>query len=184
MIITITGPRSIGKSTISKLVAKKLSLPYISSDEIGEKYFEKQGGLDKAIKSGVIDKFIKEEAYSLIKAQYKKDNFVIDLSGGSISSRKHPEVSEELRKLIKSKSIVIGLLPSENPQESIDLLFSREQHRVHFKSIPKEELFKKVEDDYHKFPSLFKSFAHHIVYTLNKSPDKIADEIIQYLKQC
>lgn len=40
MNITITGPRSVGKTTISKLIAKKLKLKYISSDEIGEKEFK------------------------------------------------------------------------------------------------------------------------------------------------
>ncbi|MBT6823985.1 cytidylate kinase, partial [archaeon] len=32
MIITITGPRSVGKSTVSKILAKKLKLKYTSSD--------------------------------------------------------------------------------------------------------------------------------------------------------
>ena len=63
MIITITGPRSVGKSTISKIVAKKLNMRYVSSDKIGEKAIKKEGGLDKAIKSGVIGKFIKKSAY-------------------------------------------------------------------------------------------------------------------------
>lgn len=54
MKITITGPRSVGKSTIGRLVARKLKMKYISSDEIGDKALKKEGGLDKAIKSGII----------------------------------------------------------------------------------------------------------------------------------
>jgi cytidylate kinase len=34
MRIAITGPRSVGKSTISKIVAEKLNLKYISSDDL------------------------------------------------------------------------------------------------------------------------------------------------------
>src|SRR3989344_5422199 len=104
MIITITGPRSVGKSTISKLVARKLGLKYVSSDEMGERALKKEGGLDKAIKSGVIGQFIKDSAYSLIREQYLKNNFVFDLSGGAVSSKKFPEASEKVRKIAKEKS--------------------------------------------------------------------------------
>jgi len=122
MIITITGPRSVGKSTISKLVAKKLKLKYISSDEIGERAMKKEGGLNKAIKSGAIEKFIEDSAYSLIRKEYRKNNFVFDLSGGSISSRKFPEASKKVRKIAKLKSTIIGLLPYKDKEKSIKLL--------------------------------------------------------------
>ena len=47
--ITLTGPRSVGKTTISKLLAKRLNLKYISSDELGEKITKKHGGLKKQL---------------------------------------------------------------------------------------------------------------------------------------
>jgi len=144
---------------------------------------KKKGGLDKVIKSGKIDKFIKEGAYSLIRAQYLKDNFVFDLSGGSVSSRKHPEVSKEVRRTANENSIVIGLLPSEDDSKSIQILFNREKNRSHFKDMSKEELFKKVEEDYYKFPELFKTFCNIIIYTENKTPEKISDEIIKLLEK-
>jgi adenylate kinase family enzyme len=81
MKITIVGPRSVGKTTIAKMLARKLRLPYISSDEMGEKAMRKYGGLDAAIKSGIIKKFIKKSGYSIIRRAYKKDEFVFDLSG-------------------------------------------------------------------------------------------------------
>ena len=73
MKITITGPRSVGKTTVSKLLAKNLKLRYYSSDEIGEKALKKEGGLDRAIKSGTIEKFIRKDAYNLIRNVYKKE---------------------------------------------------------------------------------------------------------------
>jgi adenylate kinase family enzyme len=68
--ITITGPRSVGKSTISKLLSKKLKLKYISSDELGEKLSKNFGGLDKAIKSGKIKELIRKKGYTEILKQY------------------------------------------------------------------------------------------------------------------
>ena len=146
MNITITGPRSVGKSTISKIVAEKLKLKYISSDEIGDKALKKNGGLDKATKSGIIIKFLKKNGYNLINNVYKnKNNYVFDLSGGSISSNKIKRASAQVRKNAKKKSIVIGLLPSNKINDSIDFLFKREVKRKHFKDMNRKDLFDKVK---------------------------------------
>ncbi len=184
MIITITGPRSVGKSTISKLVARKLRMKWVSSDEIGEKAMKKHGGLDKAIKSGVIKKFIKGSAYSLIRAEYKKDNFVFDLSGGSITSEKFPEASEKVRKITVKKSIVVGLLPYKDEKKSIKHLFSREQKRKHFKGMDKKELMEKTKRSYPRFPRVFKDICDFVVYTEKRKPKEIAEEIVKKIEIC
>jgi shikimate kinase len=185
MNITITGPRSVGKSTISKLVAKKLKLKYISSDEIGEKALKGQGGLDGTIKSGKINGFIiSRGAYSLIKEVYStKNNFVFDLSGGSISTKKFGDASKEVREIAKNNSYVIGLLPSKNLFGSIFMLFQRELKREHFKSMNKLLLFRKVVRNYLRFPFIFKNWADGIVYTKTKSPEQISNEIIGFVKK-
>src|SRR3990167_6308605 len=98
MRVTITGPRSVGKTTVSKLVAKKLNLKYISSDEIVEEAFKEYGGLDKAIKSGKAEELIKKGFYNLIIDVYEHgDNFVFDLSGGAFSSTSLSEASLKVR---------------------------------------------------------------------------------------
>lgn len=179
MRITITGPRSVGKTTVSKILANKLGLKYYSSDEIGEKYFAKQGGLDKAIKSGKIGKFIKDSSYGLIRGVYKKDNFVFDLSGGSVSSKKYPEASKKVRETAKKNSVVVGLLPSKNMEDAIEILFHREEKRPHFRNMDKKELLVETEKDYKKFPPLFDELCGLIIYTKNKTPEKISNEIIR-----
>jgi len=182
MKITITGPRSVGKSTISKIVAKKLDLKFISSDEIGEKSMKKYGGLDKAIKSGIIGKFIKDSSYGLIRAVYRKDNFVFDLAGGAFKSRKYAEASKKVRETAKRNSTVIGLLPSKKVGESVDILFSRESKRDHFMGMDKLELLEKVKDDFKRFPKILNKNCDFIVYTEGKSPKEVADEIVKKIK--
>lgn len=183
MIITITGPRSVGKSTISKILAKKLKMKYISADAIGEKALKKHGGLDNAIKTGIIKNFIKKRGYSLLKKEYKKDNFVFDLSAGSISSEDFPKASKELRNLAISKSLVIGLLPFEDKNSSINLLFKRERKRVHFNNLNKKELLSKTRKHYIKLIPLFNTFCDIIIYTENKDPRIISDNIIKLIKK-
>ena len=168
MKITITGPRSVGKTTISKIVAKKLKLKRYSSDEMGEEHLKERGGLDKAIKSGVVGEFIKNNTYNLIREVYKKDNFVFDLSGGAVSSRKFAGASEKVRKTAKENSIVVGLLPSKKIDESVKILFEREKNREHFKKEDMKKLLKKTEEDYKKFPPLFRELCNFIIYLLNR----------------
>jgi shikimate kinase len=182
MKITITGPRSVGKSTISKLLAKKLKLKYISSDEIGEKHTQKYGGLDKAIKSGKIKEMIEKEGYSLIKKVYEKDNFVFDLSGGSISSKKYETASKEIKEIVKKNPIIIGLLPEKNTKESIKFLFEREKEREHFKKMKATELLEKVDRNYKRFPPLFKTLCNKTIYVKDKTQKEIVEEINFYIQ--
>lgn len=177
MIITITGPRSVGKSTISQILAEKLNLKYVSSDEMGDEAMKEQGGLDRAIKSGAIGEFIKSSAYGLIRDQYQKDEFVFDLAGGAFGSSKYSEASEKVRGIAKEKSVVIGLLPSEDVDESIKFLYEREKERTHFKEMDEKELLAKVDKNYRKFPILFMGFCDRVVYVKGKSAEDIAEEI-------
>jgi shikimate kinase len=181
MRITLTGPRSVGKSTIGKLLAQKMKLTYVSSDEIGEQALKKEGGLDKAIKSWIIGKMIQEKGYSLIKQAYRQENIVFDLSGGAFASRKWAEASEEVRILAKEKSLIIGLLPSKNKAEARAFLYTREKERPHFKALSEAELKAKIADDYPKFPTLFKKVCDLVVYVKGKSPETIVEEIQAFL---
>lgn len=183
MKVTITGPRSVGKTTISKLLAKRLKLKYVSSDEIGGRHLKKYGGLDKAIKSGIIGKFIKASSYGLIREVYKNDNFVFDLSGGAVSSKKYAEASQKVRKIAKENSIIIGLLPSKNINESINFLFERERLRIHFKETDKRELFEKVKKDHKKILPLFRELCDFVIYVKGKNIKKIVKEIVDNIME-
>ena len=101
MNITITGPRSVGKTTISKKLAKKMKMKRISSDEIGNKALEKEGGLDKATKSGKIEKIIQNSGYSLIKrfTTKKRILFLIYLAVQLVLSNS-PRLAKKLEMLL------------------------------------------------------------------------------------
>lgn len=182
MKITITGPRSVGKSSVSKILAKKLSLKYISSDELGEKALKKYGGLDKAIKSKKIEEMIKEKGYSILLKQYTKKKFVFDLSIGSFSSNKFKKASKEIRICAKKNSIIFGLLPYRNDKKSINLLYSREIKRKHFLKSNKKELLERTKRRYPEQKEILLNHANHLIWTKEKTPTKIAKEIIKILK--
>jgi hypothetical protein len=131
------------------------------------------------MKSGAAEKEIRSGSYNLILQAYGQDNFVFDLAGGAFSSRTLSEASEQVRKKAKEYSIIIGLLPSKNSNESVQFLFKRESKRPHFKGLTKEELFEKTKKSYEKFPPLFELHANLIVYTKGKTPEEIVHEIIE-----
>ena len=104
------------------------------------------------------------------------------MSGGAVSSTKYAKASQKVRKTAKDNSIVIGLLPSKNIDQSIKFLFEREKERKHLKNMDKKDLLTKTKKDYKKFPTLFRKLCTFIVYTQGKNPDEIAGEVINQLK--
>jgi shikimate kinase len=183
MRIVITGPRSVGKSTVSKIVADLIKHEYVSSDELGNKAFEKQGGLDGVTKSGELKKIIMSGGYTIILDALKKDNFIFDLSGGSVSSRSMAEASAAVRKAAKESSIIFGILPSKDFEKSIKILSEREAKREHFKHLTKEEINAQTRKDFDKFPPLFEAFCDYIIYAEDKTPEEIAKEIVSKLNK-
>lgn len=181
MKITIVGPRSVGKSTVSKLLAKKLNLKYISSDDLVDKAMKKYGGLDKVIKSGQIEKII-EIAVPLHKAVMKKDNFVYDLAGGAISNRKYKKTSNKIKRLTKNNTIIYGLIPYKNKKKSIEFLFNRENKRKHFRNEDNKKLRVDVEKHYLKLNKIIPKFCDFVIYVEDKTPGEIVNEILEELK--
>ena len=77
--------------------------------------------------------------------------------------------------------MVIGLLPYNNDEKSIYLLFEREKNRRHFKEIDKQELINKTREDYHKLLLHMEKICKYVVYTEKRSPEMIAKEIIKLI---
>lgn len=180
MNITITGPRSVGKSTISKLVAMKLKKKYISSDELGENALKKYGGLDMVIKSGKIKSFVKKGGYSIVLGVYEKEkNFVFDLSGGAFTSESMMAASKKVRTTAKKKSVVFGLLPSRNVLISVFILFDRERKRPHFKNSNKIWLFWETLKKYPRKKRVVCENANFVIYTRGKNAEEVARDICE-----
>ena len=157
MNVTIVGPRSIGKSTISRILSKKLGYEHAESDNLMHNEMIKYGGLDKAIKTGKTE-LIMKKGPKVADNALRNDKIVFDLAGGAISSRKGTKmgVCQKIIKTISKKSYVVGLLPFENDEKSIKLLFQRERKREHFSGMDLEELNENVRKDYLKLKPILK----------------------------
>ncbi len=185
MNITIVGPRSVGKSTISKKLSDKLEYKYVESDDLMNKKMKEYGGLDKVIKSGKTEFLMKKGLEVIKKTLDNKDEIVFDLPGGSISSKKGTKmgICQKVIKVIKKKSFVIGLFPYDCDKKSIDLLYQRERKRDHFANMNYKKLNKKVKDDYIKLKPILKKVSDLVIKTGKKEPKIITNEIFQEIQE-
>jgi len=184
MNITIVGPRSVGKSTISKMLSAKLKYRYFESDDLMHEEMKEHGGLDKAIKSGKTE-LIMKKGPAIVEKALRNNNIIFDLAGGAISSRTGTEmgVCQKVIKTISKQSYVVGLLPFKNDKESIKLLCQRERKREHFSGMDSGELNEKVKKDYLKLKPILKEVSNLVVYVKKKNPESIVDEIFQQVQQ-
>ncbi len=122
----LIGPRSVGKSTIGKGLAKKLKVKYFDFDEFVE---DKLDGIDKHIKKLGIESYRKQESKLLKESlSHLPNDVIISLGGGTIASQ-FPKLNKENIDEIKKRGKIIYLSPSNNKKEAIKILFKNERSR-------------------------------------------------------
>ena len=164
MRLTITGPRSVGKSAVAETLARMFKVDYISPGLLYQRPSNNGNGAP----------------YSRANLIYENNRigFVLDLPGELINSREYPGASSRLMLNAKQNSVVVGLLPSGAPKRAIDFLCRKEAQKPKFRGAPRKDILAKIVEDYDGLPSLLKDFCNIVVYVIDKSPDEIAEEIV------
>jgi shikimate kinase len=180
MRITLIGPRAVGKSTISKILAKKLNLKYISSDIEIDKKFKEQGGI-KAVFYEENKDILFEKAYELFKNVFLQDDLVFDLAGGSLTTKDSEGKLMDFS-IVKNNSIIIGLLPFKDDNESIDLLKKRERSREYWNHLTDVEILNKTIKHYKKVKNGIFENVNNIIYVGDLSTEEIVEKIIKVYK--
>ncbi|HLC32857.1 MAG TPA: shikimate kinase [Candidatus Nanoarchaeia archaeon] len=124
--IVIIGPRSVGKSTIGRVLAKKLNCPYYDSDELVEQQMGDWNAFAKKHGSNAV----RREERTIIRKLISTlpDKFVISVGGGTIASQFEKESEANVVDL-KKKATIVYLAASDSLQKSLDLLEKRELQR-------------------------------------------------------
>ena len=173
-IVTLVGPRSVGKSSIGKIMAKSLGWIFIDLDEYMNQVLKNDGGI-----GGFTDKYgwnaymkvLHKELKELLTS-LKNKKVVLDCGGGTISSE-FPE-SELNAHLLKRHSKIVLILPHEDEERGLQILLEREKTRKHFFDWPIEKIEEKTRKDYFERVPGMEGFAHEIIHTNEKPPKEIA----------
>jgi shikimate kinase len=178
--VVLIGPSGSGKSTIAALLSKKLGLPRRSIDEVRWKYYA-EVGYDQDVARhkhnregfwGLYHYWKPFEAYAVKRLLKDFRDCVFDLGGGN-SVYEDESLFEQVRELLAPYSHVVLLLPSPDPDESIQILNTR----VDYESDSQRE----VNEHFVRHHSNY-DLAKLIVYTKGKTPEETCEEIINWLR--
>ena len=131
-IIILIGPMSAGKSTLAKKLAKQLGVPRIELDEVRQRFYG-EIGYDEKLASEIVGKegmagLLKYwkpfEAHAVERALEEYDNCVMDFGAGH-SVYEDRELFKRVEKALKPYKYVIQILPSPDPDRSIEIVNQR-----------------------------------------------------------
>jgi hypothetical protein len=173
--ILLIGPHSAGKSTVGKLLALQLKLPFLNLWEVCKKYWQ-ETGYDETLHNqawengradGVYRYMMPFDAYAIKRGVTEYPQCVMEL-GPPQSVYDDAELFEQVRQVLKPYNHVVLLLPSEDVEESLQIL--KERGRVIINGMEINEHFVKHHSNY--------DLAKYIVYTKDKTPEQTSEEIL------
>ena len=176
--IILIGPMKAGKSTVGKLLAERLDLPYVSLDRFEKRYIEAVGYDDALARK------IQAEEGDLAWYTYRRGFFdtavicfleehsegILDFGGG------HPILPDETKQARVNDALapqrnVILLLPTPDLEESIQILKARQKPK--YLNPDLNEIF--LADNH------FDEMAKYVFFTEGKTPEAVCAEIMQVL---
>jgi len=176
--IILIGAQSVGKSTVGKLLSKKLNIPQVSMDNLRWKYYEEKGWSrqqDQHIDAkegfvGVFRHWKQFDVHAVERILQEHQCGVIDFGAGH-SVFDNADDLKRVSEILNPYANVVHLLPSPDMQESIAILNERRS-----KTINGTELVEFLISH----PS-YEELASHVVYSEGKTTDESRDAVLDQL---
>ena len=173
MKIFIIGHRSVGKTTVGKIIAKKLKIKFIDFDSVVSK---KLGNLRTYGKKYGSEKYRTEERKILMNfLKRTPSKIVVSLGGGTVASQ-YAEISKANTKDVSKIGTFVYLIPSKSQKETIDTIHERELRRKGDKN--KEETIKLVK----LRTPVFNKIKSIKILTARRKVSEITEDILKKLK--
>ena len=164
--LVLLGMMGVGKSTLGKIVAKKLNLEFVDTDtRIEEKYLMKINGIFK--KKG--EKFFRLEEEKEVLKSLKKNNRVIALGGGAF-------INKTIRNNILKNTVSIWL------DSDLEILNKRTKWNKKRPLLNKENSKIVINKLYEKRKNIYK-LANYKIDCTNLSKENIANKIIVFYEK-
>lgn len=184
--IILIGPLGAGKTTVGRLLAEKLDLPFCSIDTVRSAYYQ-QVGYDETLAAqiaaaegiqGVLG-YSKPFEAQMVQKVLADHKGIIDF-GASNSVYDDPALLAQVKNTLAPYPNVILLLPSPDMDESVEILKNRltRMLTVAGKTFS-DELFQ-LNEYFVKHPAN-QQLARLVIYSKDKPPEEICDEIVEKL---
>lgn len=186
--LILIGPLGAGKSTVGQLLAEKLNLPLCTVDNVRRTYYE-EVGYDEALASKIAEsdegfqgvlRYSKPFEVQVVERVLADHHHGIIDFGASNSVYDDKTMLTRVENLLAPYPNVILLLPSADLDESGEILKNRLTRMLNKAGIEfSDELFE-LNEYFLKHPSNY-HLAKLVVYTRDKIPEEICDQILQRL---
>ena len=187
-IIILIGPMSAGKSTLAKLLAKRLKVKRIELDDVRQKFYSEIGyneGFASRIvgeegMTGLIKYWQPFEAHAVERALQEYDNCVLDFGAGH-SVYRDQELFSRVEKVLQPIKHVILILPSPDLERSTEIVNQRFSDFL-IKEVGKVDS-ELLQLNYHFVhdPSN-QLLAKKTFYTDSKTPAEVCQEILDWVQ--
>ena len=184
--IILIGPLGAGKTTVGRLLAKKLDLPFCSLDEVRAAYYQ-NAGYDETVASQIASdqgtwgllRYSKPFEAGMVEQVLADHHGVIDF-GASNSIYEEEDLFTRVEKALVPYPNVILLLPSPDAEESAVILKDRLIRMLTEAGKDYTDKLFKLNEYFVQHPSNHR-LAKMLLYTKDKTPEDICDEITQKL---
>jgi len=177
-IITLVGPRAVGKSTVGRILAKEIGYQFFDVDKYMHNKLEKIGGIGEYTNKYGWKKYmnllrwtLRHEIIPDIIRSNKK--IILDCGGGMIGSEFG--ASKSMAKLLRNHSKIIMLIPHEDDQKGLNILYKRELERPYWKGMSTEQIKEQIRKNYYERVPLIRKQAHHIVHIDDRKTNAIVE---------
>ncbi len=177
--VILIGPMGAGKTTQGRLLAERLGVPQVALDEIRFDHYREIGWSEEAQKeiadreglAGVLAYWKPFEVYSVGRLLEDHHDCVMDFGAGQ-SVYTDEAKFEKVRDLLAPYPNVILLLPSPDPERSIELL--RDSRTPKINGMDSNRYFLTNPSN--------RQLAKILVYTNGKTPAETAEEVLRQIQ--
>lgn len=180
--IVLIGPVRTGKSTLSRLLSDKLGWPHVPLDELRWGYYREIGYDDTLAKTfrqqggflALVLYWQLFDAHAIERVLSEHRDCIFDFGAGAGASESLESLARVQLALAPYPNVFL-ILPSSDIEESLDILNARDVH-------PPADLQFDLNRHFLE-RGVYQRLAKQTVYTKNKSPEEIRDEILGLLVQ-
>lgn len=180
-IVTLTGPRSVGKTTVARTLAQRLQLDHFDSDIMIDSALQNNGSslhLEMSRQNYVaIHAVLYDELNKCINRAYASNSGIcLSVASGGFWNRRCAQ-------LLADNSFTVLLLPVEDISALIPILANRDATREHFQGRSYADIVARISRELEISLPILEKYCQHIEIYGESNPTQVAISLLSIIKQ-